>query len=194
MSDKYLFEKEGTDPDIEGFEQLLSVYRIEPIVPSFSRANEQSVKRPTLFRIMFVYAVPVAAVAMLTVGLVFMGGYFNLVRRDPSATAFMKTASPDLNVDPFATTLPVRTDDENTGTRFRVQNIATRRPARGVKTRRINYRKDAEPAQSTTARLTPEEKYAYEQVLVALWITGSKLKVVPDTINRVNDRSSNEKR
>jgi hypothetical protein len=50
---------------------------------------------------------------------------------------------------------------------------------------------------ATVPRLTKEEQYAYDQLKVALWLTGSKLKVVQDTINRVDDERSqteNEKR
>ena len=37
-------------------------------------------------------------------------------------------------------------------------------------------------------RLTNEEKYAYNQLLLALSITSSKLKLVQETIDRMEDR------
>jgi len=53
------------------------------------------------------------------------------------------------------------------------------------------------PRSAAKPKLTAEEQYAYDQVRVALWLAGSKLKVVQDTINRTDEskiNSSTDKR
>ena len=40
MNSEYLFEKKGSDPDIERMEDLLSAYRIEPVAPALATIFE----------------------------------------------------------------------------------------------------------------------------------------------------------
>src|SRR5262245_15932350 len=80
MSNTYLFKKEGRDPDIERLEGLLSVYRIEPIPPSLSRADQKAVKEGVLPRLRFSYALMTAALVMVSFAILI--GFLNYKGRD----------------------------------------------------------------------------------------------------------------
>jgi hypothetical protein len=47
--------------------------------------------------------------------------------------------------------------------------------------------RDPQPTVAKTENLTRDERYAYDRLMLALSITGSKLKVVQDTIDRKGD-------
>jgi hypothetical protein len=195
MSDTYLFEKEGRDPDIERLEGLLSVYRIEPLPPSLNRAKREVVKKGSLFRLRFSYALITAALAVVVVSFAILIGFLNQKGRDVGTLRSFEEMpfKPDQNIS-AASIADVNELPEPPAEKQR--SAAERQPIL-TKVRSVKFRKQTAKGQFAKVKLTPEEKYAYQQVLVALWITGSKLKVVQDTINGVNDEkgiSTNEKR
>ena len=46
MNSEYLFEKKGSDPDIERIEDLLSAYRIEPVAPTSVQTIAGNITNP----------------------------------------------------------------------------------------------------------------------------------------------------
>ena len=197
MSDAYLFEKEGNDSEIERLEDLLSVYRIEAAVPMLPKpvAGTDTSSRFGWFRLG--YGVAFAALA---VTLVSSGIYLRYLRpANVEVTAISPIETPAVErdfgaptgLDRAAASEPDATPaDDTTAKPMPVRKIA----------RVVDRRSARAPANISVAakmpRLTKEEQYAYDQLKVALWITGSKLRVVKDTIDRVDDKpeTANEKR
>ena len=185
MSDQYLFEGKGSDPEIRRLEKLLSIYRIEPVAPSLNQAHQKTVGSSTfgLFRRRFLFASAVGSFAAMAIALVLVFWFFRPAKNDVLVTAPERLVISTRHQDSIVETTPAITK--------------VNRRLEIAKTRKLRFRRTSAPIRVTASQLTPQEKYAYQQVLVALWITGSKLKVVQDTINRVNDEnenSTNEKR
>jgi len=186
MNETYLFDKTGSDSEIEQLEKLLTVYRIEPVFPAFSRAAAVERKPALSLQVVFGSALTLAAL-ILWLGI----GAAVYLNRTPIVAVEVKN-------DPVVEQ-PVRSIAEPSNsvveTKSPLSRVERRRrsitpkPAKSASVRKVTK---AKTPTSEFAKLTPEERHAYNEVLVALWLTGSKLKVVQDTINRVDDKS-NEK-
>ena len=196
MSDEYLFEKQGSDGEIEKLESLLSVYRIEPVVPKLPTAVLDKTLNGRFGWFKFSYGF-----AFATLVLIFAAAVTTLQFLDRSArevTSISPVETPEIdrpfvapsNADQAAIDRPTTINE----TTAEIKNLTRPMP--------VALHRSRKPAVNNvvavkTPRLTKEEKYAYDQLKVALWITGSKLKVVQDTIDRVDDKRSetaNEKR
>jgi hypothetical protein len=158
-------------------ERLLSAYRIVPIAPSLSQADAKTRKSRSLLRFRLSFIPAVGSLTVVAISVAFLGLYLNRGKNET-------TGSPDV-------TSPNIKADQISEPEIPIGGSANLRSTSVARARRIQSRAHRSPAQLAAAKLTPEEKYAYQQVLVALWITGSKLKVVQDTINRVNDENEN---
>lgn len=197
MSDAYLFEKEGNNIEIERLEDLLSVYRIEPVVPMLANPVAETDTASRFGWLRLGYAVAFAALAVTLVSSGIYLRYLRPANVEMTAISPIETPAvergfvPPTSVDRAAASDPAVTQGDDT--------TAKPMPVRRI-TRVVDRRSAHAPANvsvaAKTPRLTKEEQYAYDQLKVALWITGSKLRVVKDTIDRVDDKpeTANEKR
>ena len=197
MNSEYLFEKKGSDPDIERMEDLLSAYRIEPVAPALARAELKEVATPSAgrFRFVFAYAGAFAVFAVLITAAVLTIGKFRNQNVEVTAVSPAVVISDPRPSDVVTSTPPAVVSAQ--------ANPADKReplPPRTVKPatiRAVQFAKYVRPRSAVKPKLTAEEQYAYDQVRVALWLAGSKLKVVQDTINRTDEskiNSSTDKR
>ena len=194
MNDEYLWQKTGTDPEIEKMEDTLAVFRYRDApLPTAAAHKVASAERASRWQISLAFAfASCVAVAILAVA------WFQVSREESSsgnAPEVVFVAGPEI---PGAS-LPVVT--EPTPAKPQPIEPPTRRSRSGpVKIhpmiasvrRRLNT-KDQTP-QDSVAALTPEERYAYRQLMLALSITGSKLKIVQNVIDGTEDTDSNDKR
>lgn len=197
MSDAYLFEKEGNNIEIERLEDLLSVYRIEPVVPMLANPVAETDTGSRFGWLRLGYAVAFAALAVTLVSSGIYLRYLRPANVEMTAISPIETPAvergfvPPTSVDRAAASDPAVSQGDDT--------TAKPMPVRRI-TRVVDRRSAHAPANvsvaAKTPRLTKEEQYAYDQLKVALWITGSKLRVVKDTIDRVDDKpeTANEKR
>ena len=187
MNDEYLWQKTGEDPEIERLEKALAVFRYrEPLAaaPVAAAAAEPSWR----WRLSFTFAFTCfAAIVIVTV-------VWQEIARDGNANhgdvVFVQSPADAQVVAPIvepgpppAQTAPERHPRNTRGKINRTTAAVYRRPVA----------KDAAPKDSIAA-LSEEERYAYEQLMLALSITGSKLKIVQDTINGIEDTGSNDQR
>ena len=196
MSDEYLFDKQGTDGEIERLEKMLSAYRLEPNVPKLPNLapGETSNRRFGWFRLGYAFAfaslVVVLAAGVITIQ--FPGG------PNKEVTSISPVEIPEIErpfIAPSATDRAAINGPAVNGNSA-VDMKKAKKPVLIV-LRRFRRPTANNLIAAKTPRLTKEEKYAYDQLKVALWITGSKLKVVQDTIDRVDDQktqTANEKR
>ena len=190
MKSEYLFSKEGSDDEIERMEALLSVYRIEPVAPALQRAAvaEEHSTRPG-FRFLFAYIGVIGSLAVVAIISVMVITWQTGDSVEVSATSPPVVTSPVATVDNLISEYPsgesiMDPPEKNAGTaRSTAINAASTRSSRSFSKlqRRV----------AIAAKLTAEERYAYEQVKVALFLAGSKLKVVQDTIDRTDDNAKN---
>jgi hypothetical protein len=185
MNNDYLWDKTGSDAEIEKFEaSLQGLGYQEDAAPSLPGKVVHFTAKPSskLFR----YAMAAAACLMFAV--FSLGIWMQISTRDgedeisladsrPSDNAPDMTAkninSPD--VDFVANTKPAsKVGSEN---RKYVSPVAYKSTA---KTKNTGITKPAK-------KLTKEEEYAYGQLKLALAITGSNLKLIRDKVERIED-------
>jgi hypothetical protein len=184
MNQEYLWSKTGSDAELEKLEGLLSEFRFD---------GKSTVEQPATNTIpvaavpkrRFVLALSFAASAAM---IVLMTIWLIPPRNAPVAKEEPKTESvPDAvesrNGDgiQYALVERAKTDASN---QERLHFSRTQTKQHASKLSRGQVTKTAKE------NLTKEEKYAYDRLMFALSIAGSKLRVVQDTIDRKGDAGS----
>lgn len=180
MNEDYLWSKKGGDPDIENLENLLSGFRFEPgNAPIFERVvNEEpswfSFKR---FAWILGFATPSFALALLGFWLFTASSTADIrVRNAEETNGSVETRTA------IASDIPIAISSDKKESKNEVRNPKTV-PA-NVKTVYRSRKRKADRAGSLVAmRLTKQEKYAYDRLMLALSIAGTKLKVVQDAVD-----------
>jgi len=188
MENDYLWDKKGGDAEIEGLESLLSGFKYEPIAPP-SLPAAVVISEPTRFpwwKFSLAFAVPACLLFVVSISFWFLRpgresraaipgdeqrSTPNIIRNEPSAKNERETkvTEPDQPVtEPLK---PIKTI------------FAPGRKPVAPRAVRTGHRKPKQQFET----LTSEERFAYDQLKLALSITGSKLKVVSDTVNRTED-------
>ena len=179
MNDEYLWQKTGVDPEIEKLEQKLAVfrYRETPLsVPVVETAIETA--RVPRWRISLAFAFAASVIAAVLITVVFLG----MAGKNEESVVFV--ASPDMEVSAPA---PATTDEKKAAPapiERVVPQFAHNKRSTVIRTTPTRDRKPKTegPRPSTIASLTEEEKFAYRQLMLALSVSSSKLKIVEDSI------------
>lgn len=187
MNKDHLFEKTAGDAEIERLESILSVYRFEPGRPPMLPENLPAAGVWSFGWLRYAFAVGAVAVAVIT-GLLAYGRIEKLLDTHAGRPEISDSQQPIAEVPAISTSRaeePVRDSQPLHKVPATPQQIAYSRP-------QPSPRLIARPKPQVI--LTKQEKYAYDQLRVALFITGSKLKVVQDTIDRVDDKKTEDAR
>jgi hypothetical protein len=189
MNDDYLWDKSGDDAEIKRLEETLAVFRYqETAAPAVEQATESNNGR---FRWRFSFALAFAAsVAIAITGGTWLWQSDNLLMQDGNLIAAGSKTEPQ-NATKAEISTPPTTPEISTApaTQVNVTQSQKREPVRVVhrasprKTKKLNYF----AKRTDKVELTREEKNAYDQVLLALSITSSKLKIVQDKVNGVEN-------
>src|SRR5436189_270484 len=182
MNEEYLWSKKGSDREIETFESLLSEFRFKegppPELPASNIVNVSSqFKRRFSWAALF--ATAAAAVVLGMIWITRSTGESSVdiantpVQTIPASSASEKRTETTSSFEPRAQTASLQSLKKP---RFVKTVFRTRRDMR-----------DPQPTVAKTENLTRDERYAYDKLMLALSITGSKLKVVQDTIDRKGD-------
>lgn len=182
MNDEYLWNKTGSDAEVEGLENALKAFRYREndalrvlVQPSPSPDR----KSHRIWRLGFAFAFAAAVVVVLS-GALFMW-------RDNSSATYNALSSVPIQDLPLAD-IPV------IETTAAIKNPQPKKDKEFVKIRRTG-RSAIQPVRPVAKRspnehpqvqLTAEEKYAYDQLILALSITSSKLKIVKDTVSQID--------
>jgi hypothetical protein len=194
MKDDYLWDMTGNDPKIARMESVLEVFRYQetkaPELPAAKplRAIENANKRPFAFA----FAFAAIAVVVTAAGVWFQSLSTTNVAEDLAVSAPLPTesGSPGEHV--------LSGDDGPNPIRLSVVEQPGRRRVVGHKAARTLSDQRAKltvrrSGDRMTAGLTERERYAYEQLMLALSITSSKLQIVQDTIDGVDGSTSPSK-
>jgi hypothetical protein len=186
MNDEYLWNKTGSDTEIEGLESALSAFRYhETAVPRMPvRALSLPEKRLKGFlRFGFAFAFAAAAVVVLS-GAWFLFSSKTTVGQD-AVGAIQLQNEPLADVADFNTLLTVNIAQPKADQ----QLVKTRHTNRAeVRTVKAIARKS--PNEHPPVTLTAEEKYAYDQLMLALSITSSKLRIVKDKVSQIDEQNA----
>lgn len=194
MNEEYLWQKTGEDPEIARLEKALSVYRYretDPPAPPVTIVHENG--RRWRFRIAFATA---AFASMVVAALV----WFQVANRSDDDVTFIyhppieSTGQQPVDTKDPATQLEPETQLEPQPVRPEKQPVRRGRPE--VQTASLvapapkRHVARTHPPKAGTAALTKEERYAYQQLMLALSISSSKFNIVRDTINGVEEPES----
>ena len=187
MKEDYLWDKTGEDQEIEKLESVLAVFRCQeseppalPVVNLVPVAGKAAWWRLSL------------AFAAFAVIAVVIGIWFQVSRKEMVSDRTALTAQPQ-NIDEPQNAPPVNVahnvlpetakktmpDAERRRTRIR----------RAIPAAFLGDRTIAKKIriQKPIPKLTDEEKYAYNRLILALAVTSSKLKLVQDTISQIEE-------
>jgi hypothetical protein len=191
-TEDYLWDKTGEDPEIERLENALQVFRYKeaaaPEMPAKVLPFTQKKETPrSFFRFAYAAAACIAFVALaLGVWFQISNKKIDVAATNPAETVAETVAPQTENKVTDEEVFVAETDESTT----RESNIETAKPTiarKIVKIKKPIY-KNRFVARNTKAKgadadkLTKEEKYAYDQLMLALSITSSKLKLVSDKI------------
>lgn len=209
MKEDYLWDKTGRDPEIESLEKTLSVFRQkDPAPPPFlAPVPEKAVVNSPLPRIVTApFALAGGLAGLLLLGMIWFQIFHTGPQRpaelaDTSAgqdlslagdpvrkVALQKTspriAAPPPVAVPDTAVIPARIK-RNKPPRSR-RTLPAPAPKKALAKRYARSKtavKRAKPKiQNQSPDLTPEEKHAYRQLLLALTITSEKLNLVRDKV------------
>jgi len=192
MKQDYLWDKTGADPEIENLENALAVFRYKETAPPALPAKIIPFKKESPRRsFRFAYAIA-ACTAFLMIGL---GVWFQISTNEiPTQENFAQTIQPQIPETPPNAAIvehkaPIVNNAE-TSPKTTVESPKRISAPKAVRKNKIipavvrpTEKKDKNiVAKRSDVQLTKEEQYAYDQLMLALSITSSKLKLVKDKI------------
>jgi hypothetical protein len=184
---QYLWDKTGSDPEIEALESTLASFR--PSVSAPPRiAGEEQIAEPVrgFFRIPFAIKFAMAGAAALLI-LLGVAGAFRLAFIDGSK------ASIDFSGPAKVKAVEIPDLPSSDGQKYGpavARSVASSPKHENRKPRRIRVSTasrnsvaktaSSDPPADQLASLTAEERHAYDQLMLALSITSSRLRMVQD--------------
>jgi hypothetical protein len=199
MENDYLWDKKGEDKEIEQLENALKTFRYQPTAPPVLPVKILQVEEKPKFSF-FNLRFALAGFACLAIMFVGLGIFLNFSDENvavvedlsqpivapieiPNEPIIRTRSSSDLanrrTVSPFAT---ARGSDFIDKKPIQPKYVAVSKPTR------IVFQQTAPKVKpKKEIKLTAEEKFAYDQLMLALSITGEKLKEVKNKANSVED-------
>ncbi|MDQ6788947.1 MAG: hypothetical protein M3033_19250 [Acidobacteriota bacterium] len=189
MKEDYLWDKTGKDPEIERLEIALQAFRYQETAPPALPAKVIPFKAKPARKI-FPFAI--AAAACVAFVIIFLSVLFQIfsnrieVKKELSATVEQRNTAEF----PIAETIS-NSPDLKVKTAEKAKQFHERRIVKINKITSVNYpQKELKTpnikVQKTNVALTKEEQYAYNQLMLALSITSSKLQLVKDKVEGTN--------
>lgn len=193
MKKDYLWDKTGEDPEIERFEKALRAFAYRENAPPALPAKILPFKEKPVRRI-FPFAMAAAAcIAFVAIGL---GFWLRISGKDAEVkTASVKPAEiqnaaelpfvqSDIKADVLIAKVPEKIKLSNERQVTKTSKIAfIKIPQKKAETQSIKI-------QQSNPVLTKQEQYAYDQLMLALSITSSKLKLVKDKVEGADEKTT----
>ncbi len=193
MKEDYLWDKTGEDAQIERLENALKAFRYAETAPPALPAKVLVIEKEKPRRF-FQFGFALAAFATIIV--VLFTVWFQIANNKlPVAPSMAETSLPksdhkvaektvpkDPNFAPVKVFENPRRRSRPNFIKIRQNSMPTIRPNKAVR-RNLKVK---EP----TETLTAEEKYAYDQLMLALSITSSSLKIVKDKVEGIEEKTA----
>jgi len=194
MKEDYLWDKSGAaDPEIERLEKALAVFRYQEIEPPAHPAKIIPFERKkprSFFRLAFAFAA-CAAFVMVSAGVWFQFPSEKIeVAKDSTETIappIVEKISDEKSI--------IKPSDlivkavENSPQPVKRNVIKIRKPVSAIIYQNKTIARNVEPKEPTV-KLTKEERYAYDQLMLALSVTSSTFKKVKDKVDGVEEKNA----
>jgi hypothetical protein len=191
MKEEYLWDKTGQDFEIERLENALQVFRYKENAPPALPARVLPFKKENprrMFRLAFAFAA-CAAFVIISLGVWFQFSPEKIeVAKDSAETTapqIEKKVSDEISVKKQNDLVIEKVEKRKQSVE---QNAVRIRKIVPTNVRQNNLIARSVEAKKSAVKLTKEEKYAYDQLMLALSITGSKLRLVTDKIEGVEEQ------
>ena len=195
MKEDYLWDKTGEDADIEKLENALAVFRYKEAAPPELPAKVLPFRKeePHERRRIFSYAF--AAAACLLFGIIALGVWIQVLRSNTEIPAsLMEKAKTEIVLPtpepPIADPNILPLDNVENQKQFPARKIVATRRNVPVKISRKETKARNVKATKPAEKLTKEEQYAYDQLMLALSITSSKFKIVKDKVEGTEEKNA----
>lgn len=205
MNEDYLWDKTGSDAEIEKLENALKNFRLQEIAPPKISAEvspfAERIAKPvemkpqrSFFRLGFAFAASFFVCALF-IGVWLRAGNNGIELAQSSGetipakaeeTRFAESAAENEFAPPVRTAQKIET--VKAPFERNLAKISQKKPAKFRSNKTLA--KTDKPAKAETIVLTEEEKYAYDQLMLALSITSSKLKIVKDKVGGLEDQNA----
>ena len=182
MKEDYLWDKTGNDAEIENLENALAVFRYKETAAPALPAKILPFKKEKKQRFL-----PFAIAACAALAAISSGIWLHSSNDKTPADSIGIIAQRDevaipnhsiIQTPDYKNVSKVETHKQFPKEKiFKLKKVV---PAIARQNRTVFN--NSKPAKPETIRLTKEEKYAYNQLMLALSITGSKLKMVKDKV------------
>ena len=193
MENDYLWDKTGEDKEIEQLENALKQFRYLPIAPPVLPVKIEEKSEFSFFPKMFRFALAgFACLAIVFVGLGIWLGVSNDKIEDIADLSQPIVEPVEITIEP--TVEPINPEITSTPEIVRAVEKKPIQPKYVAvsKPTKIVFRQNPPKikANKPVIELTAEEKFAYDQLMLALSITGAKLKEVKDKANSIEDSTA----
>jgi hypothetical protein len=197
MNEDYLWDKTGNDPEIEMLENALQAFRYKETAAPALPVEVLPFKKEAPPRKKFQFAFAIAA--CLAFGILALGVWFQVLRNDMPIDKQLAEVKPQENailpeiktVDDFQ---PVSNEATSPVKKLEISKLSSekkiikiRKTLPPVTPRREVKAPNSKSTKPPAVRLTEEEQYAYNQLMTALSITSSKLKLVKEKVEGMDD-------
>ena len=188
MNEDYLWNKTGSDREIERLEAALAEFRLVDQTPPKIQAGRFAAFSDLLKLRRFSYAFAFSAFAAV---IVLLFGIWSLVRSSESRGQNIKPEIAFQKVDNISnlkteqTAVSIESEPTVEAPQIHLpKQKPVRRLNRKTDSRQTeSLRQDSAPAGADSVELTAEERYAYNQLMLALSITSSKLRLVREKVS-----------
>ena len=200
MREDYLWDKTGENAEIESLENTLQAFRYQETAPPALPAKVIPFKKEPARKI---YRFAMAAAACLVFGLFALGALIQFsgnktetgnnlagINKSQSETPIAESIAEETEVLPAETLdiLPVKKAENPKQTS--AQKIVKIRNNVPINDRQKETKAKAVKNVKPEVQLTKEEQYAYDRLMLALSITSSKLKMVKDKVEGLEEQAA----
>lgn len=197
MKNDYLWDKTGNDTEIEKLENALKVFRIEetkaPQIPDNIIYFNQETPR-NLFSFFRALAAGFAfASALIVAGFIYFNSETETAQHKTIENSIqseeLKIQKPTDFIQPEKTVIEQTSIKEKSNNNF--ENPKTGK--QNFKVQKLIYKPKAKALKvqkTEVVKLTEEEKEAYDKLMLALSITSSKLKIVKDKVQNLDEQTA----
>ncbi|HSK73148.1 MAG TPA: hypothetical protein VK892_15730 [Pyrinomonadaceae bacterium] len=198
MKEDYLWDKTGADPEIEKLENALKAFRYKESEPPALPAKIIPFERKSprrFFQLAFAFAAS-AALVLISFGVWIQ---FSMNNQIHSVDDLAQSIIPQIDVEipeeisegklrnadlVKPADLPSPKINTSKPTKRKIVKASRFVPVRAAQNQTIARKTEVK---NRSVALTEEEKYAYNQLMLALSITSSKLKMVKDRVEGVEE-------
>ena len=188
MKEDYLWDKTGADPEIQRLENALRMFRYKETAPPALPAKIIPFERKTprkFFRLAFAFAACAAFVIVsLGVWMQFSSEKIEVAKDSTETTApqISKKVSDEIADEKLDDLIDKKVEVPKQSAEQKI--IKVRKVVQPIVRQNKLIARNVE-VKKPTVRLTKEEKFAYDQLMLALSITSSKFKLVKDKVEGV---------